>query len=167
MYMLGAVLTHLLQKATSLICNVTALITKKLLGLLGVLTAQMIQLVVLCQSLLSQLVKTVLKIKLLLASLIILVQSIKLELINVKAKVLQIGSLLQTIVAQILHLVPTAQKQKKGKPVGITKSARSHLKENKTVQTHTAALLTQDGLKSQTHAKQRHQRVKQELKKGK
>lgn len=71
---------------------------------------------------------------------------------------------------RLLHrnqLVPTAQKQKKGKPVGITKSARSHLKENKTAQTHTAALLTPDGLKYQGRAKQRHQRAKQELKKGK
>jgi hypothetical protein len=164
MYMLGAVLTNLLQKATSLICNATALITKKLLGLLGVLTAQMTQLVILCQRLSSQIVQTVLKIKLLLASLIILVQSTKLELINVKAKVLQIGLLLQTTVAQILHLAPIVQKQKKGKPVGITKSARSHLKENKTAQTPTAALLTQDGLKSQGRAKQRHQRAKQQLK---
>lgn len=71
---------------------------------------------------------------------------------------------------RLLHrnqLVPTAQKQKKGKPVGITKSARSHLKENKTAQTHTAALLTPDGLKYQGRAKQRHQRAKQELKRGK
>ena len=164
MYMLGAVLIHLHQKATSLICAVMALITKKLSELLGVLTAQMTQLVILCQRLLSQLVQTVLKIKLLLASLIILAQSIKLELINVKAKVLQIGLRLQTIVAQILQLVPIAHKQKKGKPVGITKSARSHLKENKTAQTHTAALLTPDGLKSQGRAKQRHQRAKQPLK---
>lgn len=167
MYMLGAVLTHLLEKATSLICNATALITKKLLGLLGVLTAQMTQLVALCQSLSSQLVKTVLKIKVLLASLIILGQSIKLELINVKAKVLQIGSLLQTTVAQIRQLVPIAQKQKNDKPVEKTKSVQSHSKGNKTAQIPTAALLTPDGLKSQGRAKQRHQRAKQELKKGK
>jgi hypothetical protein len=167
MYMLGAVLTNLLQKVTSLIYNATALITKKLSELLGVLTAQMTHLAILCQRLLSQLVKTVLKIKLLLASLIILGQSIKLEVINVKAKVLQIGLLLQTTVVQILQLVPIAHKQKKGKPVGITKSARSHLKENKTAQIPTAALLTPDGLKSQGRAKQRHQRAKQELKKGK
>jgi hypothetical protein len=62
---------------------------------------------------------------------------------------------------------PTAQLQKKGKPVGITKSARSRTKGNKTAQTHTASLLTPDGLKSQGRAKQRHQRAKQELKKGK
>lgn len=167
MYTLGAVLTHLHQKATSLTCAVMALITKKLLGLLGVLTNLMTQLADSCQSLLSQIVQTVLKIKVLLVSLIILAQSIKLALINVKAKVLQIGLLLQTTVAQILHLAPIAQKQKKGKPVGITKSARSHLKENKTAQTHTAALLTPDGLKSQSHAKQRHQRAKQMLNKGK
>jgi hypothetical protein len=71
---------------------------------------------------------------------------------------------------RLLHrnqLAPTAQKQKKSKPVGITKSARSHLNENKTAQTHTAALLTPDGLKYQGRAKQRHQRAKQELKRGK
>jgi len=167
MYTLGAVLTHLHQKATSLICNATALITKKLSELLGVLTALKTQLVALCQSLLSQLVKTVLKIKLLLVSLIILVQSIKQELINVKAKVLQIGSLLQTTVAQIRQLVPIAHKQKNDKPVEKTKSVQSHSKENKTAQTHTAALLTPDGLKSQGRAKQPRQRAKQELKKGK
>jgi len=167
MYMLGAVLTHLLKKATSLICNATALITKKLSELLGVLTDRMTQLVASCQSLLSQLVKTVLKIKLSLASLITLVQSIKLELINVKAKVLQIGLLLQTTVAQTLQLVPIAHKQKSDKPVEKIKSVQSHTKENKTAQTHTAALLTPDGLKSQGRAKQHRQRAKQELKKGK
>lgn len=68
---------------------------------------------------------------------------------------------------RLLHrnqLVPTAQKQKKGKPVGITKSARSHLKENKTAQTPTAALLTPDGLKSQGRAKRHRPRAKQPLK---
>jgi hypothetical protein len=59
---------------------------------------------------------------------------------------------------------PTAQKQKKGKPVGITKSARSRTKGSKTVQTHTAAMLTQDGLKYQTLVSQLLQRVKQLLK---
>jgi hypothetical protein len=63
--------------------------------------------------------------------------------------------------------VPTAQLQKKGKPVGITKSARSRTKGNKTVQTHTASLLTPAGLKSQGRVSQLLQRVKQELKKGK
>jgi hypothetical protein len=63
--------------------------------------------------------------------------------------------------------VPTAQLQKKGKPVGITKSARSRTKGNKTAQTHTASLLTPAGLKSQGRVSQLLQRVKQELKKGK
>jgi len=167
MHMLGVVLMCLHRKATSLICNAMALITKKLLGLLGVLTALKTQLVALCQSLLSQLVKTVLKIKLLLVNLITLVLSIKQELINVKAKVLQIGLLLQTTVAQIRQLVPIAHKQKSDKPVEKTKSVQLHTKESKTAQTHTAALLTPDGLKSQGRAKQHRQRAKQELKKGK
>ena len=63
--------------------------------------------------------------------------------------------------------VPTAQLQKKGKPVGITKSARSRTKGNKTAQTHTASLLTPAGLKSQGRVSQLLQRAKQELKKGK
>jgi hypothetical protein len=167
MQMLGAVLTSLHHKATSLICNVTALITKKLSGLLGVLVSLKTQLATLCHSLLSQLAQTVLKIKVLVASLITQVQSIKVELINVKAKALQIGSLLRTIVAQIRQLAAISHKQKSDKPVEKTKSAQSPTSENKTVQTHTAALLTQDGLKSQGRAKQRHQRAKQELKKGK
>lgn len=167
MYTLGAVLTHLHQKATSLICAVTALITKKLLELLGVLTALMTQLVALCQSLSSQLVKTVLKIKVLLVSLITQVQLIKLALINVKAKVIQIGLLLQTTVAQIRQLVPIAQKQKNDKPVEKTKSVQSHSKENKTAQIPTVLQRNPDGLKSQGRAKQHHQRAKQELKRGK
>lgn len=113
MYMLGAVLTHLHRKATSLICAVTALITKKLLELLGVLTDLMIRCVGLCQSLLSLLVQTLLKIKLLLASLTTPVQSIKVGLKRVAQINGQIGSLLQTTVAQIRQLV--TQVLKKGK----------------------------------------------------
>jgi len=113
MYMLGVVLTYLHRKATSLICNVMALITKKLLGLLGVLTDLTTQLVVLCQSLYPLHVKTLLKIKLLLASLITPVQSIKLGLKRVVQINGQIGSLLQTTVAQIRQLV--TQVLKKGK----------------------------------------------------
>lgn len=71
---------------------------------------------------------------------------------------------------RLLHrnqLVPTAQKQKNDKPVEKTKLVQSHTRGNKTAQIPTAALLTPDGLKSQGRAKQRHQRAKQELKRGK
>jgi hypothetical protein len=61
---------------------------------------------------------------------------------------------------------PTAQLQKKGKPVGITKSARSRTKGNKTAQIHTASLLTPAGLKFQGRVSQLLQRVKQAFKKG-
>ena len=57
--------------------------------------------------------------------------------------------------------------QKKGKPVGITKSARSRSKGNKTAQTPTVLQSTQDGLKSQGRAKQRHRHAAQVSKKGK
>ena len=92
------------------------------------------------------------------------VQSIKAALTSVKASLLQTGSLLQTIVQTIRPPAPTAPSPKKGKPVGITKSARSRTKENKIVQTHTARLLTQDGLKSQGLVKRLLQLVKQLLK---
>jgi hypothetical protein len=92
------------------------------------------------------------------------VQSIKAAHISVKASLTQIGSLLQTIVQTIRPPVPTASSPKKGKPVGITKSARSRTKGNKTAQTPTEAQSTPVGLKLLGHAKQLLQRVKQLLK---
>lgn len=118
-------------------------------------------------SLLNQLVQIMLKCKVLVANLITQVQLIKVELTNVKTKVTHLGLLLQTIVAQIRQLVPITQKQKNDKLAEKIKLVQSHIKENKIAKIHTAALLTPDGLKSQGHAKQRHQRAKHELKKGK
>ena len=63
--------------------------------------------------------------------------------------------------SQLALIVPLP---KKGKPVGITKSARSRLKENKTVPTPTALQSTQDGLKSAGLAKPLRQPAKQLLK---
>jgi hypothetical protein len=108
--------------------------------------------------------QTVRKCKVWLAKLTNPAQLIKQEPINARHLATQLGLQPQIIVAQTQQPVLTAHKQKKGKPVGITKSARSRTKKNKTVQTHTAALLTQDGLKSQTRVSQLLQRVKQLLK---
>jgi hypothetical protein len=113
---------------------------------------------------LPQLVRTTLSSNPLVVALIKAVQSIKVALTSVKASLIQIGSLLQTIVQTIRQPAPTAPSQKKGKPVGITKSARSRTKENKTVQTPTAPLLTQAGLKLVGLVKQLPQHVKQLLK---
>jgi hypothetical protein len=66
--------------------------------------------------------------------------------------------------SQLALIVPLP---KKGKPVGITKSARSRLKENKTVPTPTALQSTQDGLKSQGRAKRHRRPAAQVSKKGK
>jgi hypothetical protein len=66
--------------------------------------------------------------------------------------------------SQLALIVPLP---KKGKPVGITKSARSRLKENKTVPTPTAPQSTQDGLKSQGRAKRHRRPAAQVSKKGK
>jgi hypothetical protein len=110
--------------------------------------------------------QTVRKCKVWLANLITPAQSTKQEPINARHLATQLGLQPQIIVAQTQQPVLTAHKQKKGKPVGITKSARSRTKKNKTVQTHTAALLTQAGLKSQTRVSQLLQRVKQAFKKG-
>jgi hypothetical protein len=113
---------------------------------------------------LPQLVRTTLSSNPLAVALIKAVQSIKVALISVKASLTQIGSLLQTIVQTIRPHAPTMPSPKKGKPVGVTKSARSHSKENKTAQTPTAPQSTPAGLKSQGLAKRLLQRVKQLLK---
>jgi hypothetical protein len=113
---------------------------------------------------LPQLVRTTLSSNPLVVALIKAVQSIKVALTSVKASLIQIGSLLQTIVQTIRQPAPTAPSQKKGKPVGITKSARSRTKGSKTAQTPTAPLLTQAGTKLVGLVKQLPQHVKQLLK---
>jgi len=80
--------------------------------------------------------------------------------------ILVFRSVVSQLHRRLNRLAHTAQSPKKGKPVGITKSARSHLKENKTAQTPTAPQSTQAGLKSQGHAKRRPQPAKQTSKKG-
>jgi len=117
-------------------------------------------------NLFNHLVQTAWSFKALLANLIIQVQSIKAALFNAKAKLTQIGQQLLIIARRIRQLAITALLPKKDKVVGITKSARLHLKENKTVQTHTANQLIQDGLKLQDHAKPPLQPAKPKLKKG-
>jgi hypothetical protein len=113
---------------------------------------------------LPQLVQTGSNINLLRVNLITVGQLIKAVLTSVKVNLLQIGSLLLTTARQIRQLVPTAQSPRKGKPVGITKSARSHLSVSKTAQTNTVNQLIQDGTKYQGRAKRHRQRVKQPLK---
>jgi hypothetical protein len=113
---------------------------------------------------LPQLVQTGLNINLLRASLITVAQSIKAALTSVKASLIQTGSQLLTTVRQTKQAVPTAPLPRKGKPVGITKSARSRSKGNKTAQTPTAPQSTLVGLKSQGLVKLLLQRAKQLLK---
>ena len=108
--------------------------------------------------------QTVRKCKVWLVNRITPAQSTKQEPINARHLATQLGLQPQTIVAQTQQPVLTAHKQKKGKVVGVTKSARSRIRKNKTVQTHTASLLTQDGLKYQGRVSQLLQRVKQLLK---
>jgi hypothetical protein len=97
-------------------------------------------------------------------SLITVGQLIKAALINVKAKVILLGQQLLTTVRQISQSALTVFKQKKDKLVELIKLAPSRLKENKTVQTLMARLLTQAGSKLVGLAKQLPQRVKQLLK---
>ena len=113
-----------------------------------------------------QLALTMLRSNPLVVGLTKVVQSIKAAHISVKASLTQIGSLLQTIVQTIRPPVATASSPKKGKPVGITKSARSRTKGNKTAQTPTEAPSTQAGLKLLGLAKRLLQRVTQTFKKG-
>jgi hypothetical protein len=103
-------------------------------------------------------------INLLRVSLITAVQSIKAALTSVKASLIQTGSQLLTTVRQTKQAVPTAPLPRKGKPVGITKSARSHLSVSKTAQTNMAPQSTLAGLKSQGLVKRLLQRAKQLLK---
>lgn len=88
-------------------------------------------------------------------------QLTKAALTSAKASLIQIGSLLLTTVRQTKQAAPTTPLRKKGKPAGITKSARSRSKGSKTAQTPTAPQSTQDGLKSQGLVNQLLQRVKQ------
>jgi hypothetical protein len=108
-----------------------------------------------------QLALTTLKSNPLVVGLTKAVQSIKVAHTSVKASLTQIGSLLQTIVQTIRPPAPTVSSPKKGKPVGVTKSARSRTKKNKTAPTPTEVQSTQDGLKLLGHAKQLLQRVSQ------
>lgn len=118
-------------------------------------------------NLFRHLVQIVLNFKVWLVSLTIVAQSIKVALINAKVKLTHLGKQLLTIARRIRQLAFTARSQRKGKVVGITKSARLHIKGNKTVQTHTANPLIQDGLKSQGRVKPHPQPVKQTSNKGK
>ena len=110
--------------------------------------------------------QTVRKCKVWLAKLTNPAQSTKQEPINARHLATQLGLQPQIIVAQTQQPVLTAHKQKKGKPVGITKSARSRSKGNKTAQTPTAPQSTPAGLKSVGLVKQLLQRVTQAFKKG-
>jgi hypothetical protein len=111
-----------------------------------------------------QLALTTLKSNPLVVGLTKAVQSIKVAHTSVKVNLLQIGLLLLTTARQIRQLVPTAQSPRKGKPVGITKSARLRTKKNKTAPTPTEVQSTQDGLKLAGLVKQLLQRAKQLLK---
>jgi hypothetical protein len=115
---------------------------------------------------LLQLVLTALSSNPLAVALIKAVQSIKAALISVKASLTQVGSLLQTIVRTTPQPAPTAPSPKKGKPVGITKSARSRTKGSKTAPTPTAPQSTPAGLKLQDRVNQLLQRAKALLKIG-
>jgi hypothetical protein len=128
------------------------------------LLASIIQVFQSVASLLFQVVQTALNIKAWLANLITAVQLIRAALISVKVKVLHLGQLLLTTVRPTKQAARTTQLPKKGRPVGITKSARSRSKGNKTAQTPTAPQSTQAGLKSQGLVKQLLQRAKQLLK---
>jgi ABC-type amino acid transport substrate-binding protein len=93
-------------------------------------------------------------------------QLTKAALMSVKAKAILLGKQLLTTVRQISQAVLIAFKQKKDKLVEKIKLALLRLKENKTVQTLMARLLTQAGSKLVGLAKQLPQRAIQAFKKG-
>lgn len=103
--MLGTVLTRLRLLVTSAICNVTTLIQRLLSKITGVLTATQTLFADSLTSLSFQFALIAQKSKVLLALYTILESSIKAALTIVKVAATQIGSLLQTTVAQIRQLV--------------------------------------------------------------
>lgn len=109
MQMLGTVITRLAQKAGSLISNATALLTKRLSQLLGVLTVLKTQSV----ALLNLCVSSLLKIKALLAQCITLVLSIKAAVTPVLMKLWGLGLQLLTTVRQTLQHVKSLLKKNK------------------------------------------------------
>jgi hypothetical protein len=108
----------------------------------------------------------VLSIKVLAVNLMLLGQSIKAEVIAALTKLWGRGLQLLTTVRLIPPPAPTAPKRKKGKVVGLTKSARSRTKEKIIVPTPTAHLLTPGGLKLRGRVSLLLQRVKAMLKVG-
>jgi hypothetical protein len=80
---------------------------------------------------------------------------------NLRVKSIQVY---QSVASRLSQLVSIVLLQKKGRPVGKTKSARSRTRKSKTAQTHTARRSTQDGLKSAGLAKRLRQPAKQLLK---
>ena len=87
---------------------------------------------------------------------------------NLLAKfILVFRSVVSQLHRRLNRLAHTAPSPKKGKPVGITKSARSRSKGSKTAPTLMARLLTPVGLKLQGLVSQLRQLVTQTSKKGK
>lgn len=158
------IVTQVSGRLTALFTQVLALLKELLLRLVSYLLASCILVFLSVVKLYNLVVRIVLNIKVWLVSLTKVDQSIKAALTSAKVKVIHLGQLLLITVRKIRQLVPTAQLQRKGKPVGITKSARSHLSVNKTAQTNTVNPLIQDGLKYQGRAKRHRPRAKQPLK---
>ena len=164
--MLKRIVMQVRGKITSLFIQALAWLKERLLKPVSNWLAKSTQTFLNVGNLFSRLVQIALNFKVWLANLIIMVQSIKAALINVKVKLIQIGQQLLIIARRIRQLALIVLLPKKDKPVGITKSARLHLKGNKTVQIHTPNPLIQDGLKSQDRANQHRQPAKQASKKG-
>lgn len=110
--MLGTVLTHLVQKAGSLISTVQEYLTRKLLQLLGVLTALKTQFAEL-NNLLNQFVSAVQKLKALVVLCITQVLSIKAVVTSALVKIWAIGLQLVTTARLTLQLVKQALKKDK------------------------------------------------------
>lgn len=165
--MLKHIVTQVSGRLMALSTQALALLKELLLKLVSYLLASCILVFLSVAKLHSLAVRIVSSIKAWLVSLTTVGQLIKAELTNVKAKAIHLGQQLLIIARRIKQLALTALSPKKGKPVGITKSARSRLNVSKTVQTPTAIRSTQAGLKSAAVAKQLRQHVKQASKKGK
>jgi hypothetical protein len=161
------IVTQVSGRITALFTTVYTLVKAQLLLLVSKLRVSITQaylnVVNRLQSLLALLE---LSIKVLAVNLIILVQSIKAEVIAALTKLWGRGLQLLTTARLIPPPAPTAPKRKKGKVVGLTKSARSRTKEKIIVPTPTAHLLTPGGLKLRGRVSLLLQRVKAMLKVG-
>ena len=152
---------------TALSTRLSTLLKERLLPNVNKLLASITHTFQSAVSLWFRLVQTTLNIKALVVNRITQARSTNQEPISAKQIATQLGLQPRTIVPPTSQPVVTAQSRKRGRPVGSTKSAQSHSKGNKTVQTRTVPQSIQAGTKLDGLVKQHLQHANKASKKGK